>query len=658
MPFLIISLLFISHFSDIDRHDSRSNLMNSPDTKNSVLQENINRALSAESRDDLTIRSRELIKSILIDPDNIKARSLLGFVRFDSKWIKPDRIGGNIARSAVNSAIYKEYETIKSKTKNNADDQWKTAIWCEEHGLSEEARAHFHVVGYLDPSRTAAWNKLGFKKYHGEWMSESDRKERIAEEQTRRKADEYWTKRLSNWKKMLAIPSQRDRALLYLSTVDDPRSIPSIRRILIAGDAECQIEAIKILKKIDTIEASIALSTLLIYGRNREVVDRTSEELKKKPIDDYLPFLISMLTHELKYEIHFSSVMGSPDEMVVDFGDFFVRRKYEYKNYLPQDTIFMLHKMRRLSINPFDPAVRNYIESHHLTMIENYTNDLDLMKDDDGFFNPKFAVIGKASTGILIGKAFYNNIDEINRSNMITLNNIRTDIDSIKLFNGASLVTNLRIINYLVEFSGKNFGSNSKDWMDWFIKYSAYSSASSNSRLLIKPIFDQIVPNYYTPNYLQTRSTVCFAKDTPVVCFHGYKSIQTLKPGDLILSQDLMSGELSFKAVLRAVRNPPQPAIEIDFGRDKITSTDIHRFWISGKGWTPARDLHPGDRIRALNGVVEVKKIEHRPIQPVFNLVVAENHDFFVGHAAALVHDNDYAHRVERPFDRIENDSR
>jgi hypothetical protein len=658
MSILFISLFIITQSSDVDRNDSSSNLMNAPETKNSVLQERINRALSAESQGDSALRSRELIKSILIDPDNIKARGLLGFVRFDSKWIKPDRIGVDMARSAVDSALYKEYETIKSKTKNNADDQWKTAIWCEEHGLSEEARAHFQVVGYLDPTRTAAWNKLGFKKYHGEWMSESDRKEMIAEEQTRRKADEYWTKRLSNWKKMLAIPSQRDRAHLYLSTVDDPTAVPSIRRILIAGDADCQIEAIKILKKIDTIEASVALSTLLIHGRNREVVDRTSDELKKKPIDDYLPFLISRLTHELKYEIHYSSLTGMPDEMVVDFGDFFVKRKYEYKKSLPQDTIFMLNKMKRLNIDPFDPSVRNYLESHHVTALENFVNDFDFMKDDYGFFNPKFAVTGKASTGILFGKSFYNNIDEYQRSNMITLNNILTDIEFIKIFNGASLVTNQRIIHYLVEISGKNFGANSKDWMEWFIKYSAYSTASTNTRLLIKPIFDQLVPNYYTPNYLRTRSTFCFAKDTPVVCVQGYKSIQSLKPGDLILSQDVTNGELSFKPVLRAISNPPQPAIDIDFGRDKITSTDIHRFWISGKGWAPARDLHPGDRIRALNGVLEVKKIEHRPVQPVFNLVVAENHDFFVGHSAALVHDNDYAPRVERPFDRVSNDSR
>lgn len=122
MSILFISLFIITQSSDVDRNDSRSNLMNAPDTKNSVLQERINRALSAESQGDSALRSRELIKSILIDPDNIKARGLLGFARFDSKWIKPDRIGGDMARSAVDSELYKEYETIKSKTKNNADD--------------------------------------------------------------------------------------------------------------------------------------------------------------------------------------------------------------------------------------------------------------------------------------------------------------------------------------------------------------------------------------------------------------------------------------------------------------------------------------------------------------------------------------------------------
>ena len=34
---------------------------------------------------------------------------------------------------------------------------------------------------------------------------------------------------------------------------------------------------------------------------------------------------------------------------------------------------------------------------------------------------------------------------------------------------------------------------------------------------------------------------------------------------------------------------------------ESIAATGIHRFWKAGNGWTMARDLKPGDRIRALD---------------------------------------------------------
>ena len=44
-----------------------------------------------------------------------------------------------------------------------------------------------------------------------------------------------------------------------------------------------------------------------------------------------------------------------------------------------------------------------------------------------------------------------------------------------------------------------------------------------------------------------------------------------------------------------------------------------------------ARELKPGDRLRMVGGTVQIESIETDKTQPVYNLDVAENRDFFVG---------------------------
>ena len=80
-------------------------------------------------------------------------------------------------------------------------------------------------------------------------------------------------------------------------------------------------------------------------------------------------------------------------------------------------------------------------------------------------------------------------------------------------------------------------------------------------------------------------------------------------------------------------------------------SSPFHRFWVAGKGWVMARDLKGGETLRLLGGPARVESVDEGPVQPVFNLDVAGDHDFFAGDAAALVHDNTLPDVRLSPFD-------
>ena len=118
----------------------------------------------------------------------------------------------------------------------------------------------------------------------------------------------------------------------------------------------------------------------------------------------------------------------------------------------------------------------------------------------------------------------------------------------------------------------------------------------------------------------------------------------------------LVAGHLDRHARVSAGgRHPSQPAsptLRITIGDETIVATGIHRFWKAGKGWTMARELKAGDRLRMVGGTVAIKSIEADKTQPVYNLDVAENRDFFVGTKGLLVHDFSFVQPVLEPFDR------
>jgi hypothetical protein len=64
-----------------------------------------------------------------------------------------------------------------------------------------------------------------------------------------------------------------------------------------------------------------------------------------------------------------------------------------------------------------------------------------------------------------------------------------------------------------------------------------------------------------------------------------------------------------------------------------------------------ARDLKPGDTVRAADGPAAITATGSADTQPVYNLEVAEGHSFFVGRRGILVHDYTLAPPVARPYD-------
>ena len=116
----------------------------------------------------------------------------------------------------------------------------------------------------------------------------------------------------------------------------------------------------------------------------------------------------------------------------------------------------------------------------------------------------------------------------------------------------------------------------------------------------------------------------CFATGTLVQTLDGPRPIESLEVGAPVLCQNVTTGELEYQPVLAVHRDKPAPTLRITAGGESIVATGLQRFWKSGKGWTMARDLKAGDRLRIVGGVAKIASIETVPPEPVYNVDVAE----------------------------------
>ncbi len=139
--------------------------------------------------------------------------------------------------------------------------------------------------------------------------------------------------------------------------------------------------------------------------------------------------------------------------------------------------------------------------------------------------------------------------------------------------------------------------------------------------------------------YLPYLHTSCFAAGTPVWTVEGPRPVERIAIGDLVLSQNVETGELAYKPVLRTTIGQPVELVAVKLGEDTIQCTGGHAFWVPGSGWTHARKLGEERCVHGLAGAAEIHAVGPGPTVKTYNLVVADWNTYFVGHGKLLVHD-------------------
>lgn len=135
---------------------------------------------------------------------------------------------------------------------------------------------------------------------------------------------------------------------------------------------------------------------------------------------------------------------------------------------------------------------------------------------------------------------------------------------------------------------------------------------------------------------------VCFVAGTKVSTPNGLVNIEELKIGDKVYTYNEETKEIEEETITNAFGSNSNIISTITFENgEKIQSTEIHPYYVIGKGWTEAKDLVAGDEIFTQNQTrckivkAETNKTE---ITKVYNITVSGNHNYFVGETQLLVH--------------------
>ncbi len=149
---------------------------------------------------------------------------------------------------------------------------------------------------------------------------------------------------------------------------------------------------------------------------------------------------------------------------------------------------------------------------------------------------------------------------------------------------------------------------------------------------------------------------VCFAPGTPVHTDRGLVPIETLQPGDLVLSRDDRTGEEAYRPIAQTFVTPDQPllAVSLEDSRGEVETLEVtapHPFQVEGRGWVAAVDLAPGDLVISSGGgrLRVADNQDSAQTSTVYNFQVEDFHTYFVGESAAWVHNQSKADDCSKP---------
>ena len=146
----------------------------------------------------------------------------------------------------------------------------------------------------------------------------------------------------------------------------------------------------------------------------------------------------------------------------------------------------------------------------------------------------------------------------------------------------------------------------------------------------------------------------CFLAGTKVITKDGYKDIDKIEVGDIVLSYNEITKKNEYNEVTKIFVHDPKDIDDklytLTFDDNSIVkATSPHRFYIRRNNknmWIAAEELKINDEVLYVDGKYHkiIKIICSELKNTVYNFEVKNNHNYYVGKQGILVHNDKYMH--------------
>jgi hypothetical protein len=524
----------------------------------------------------LSSERRELLAAAAQNEGSPLSQAYQGKIRQNGQWVTLEES----AQQRTEEEPLKTYEQRRAVMTDQFRGHVALAQWCESQQLTVQAQAHLLRALDFEPENAAIRQQLGHLRQGQRWLTPQEAAQQRQEIARQIEANEKWGPIVARLKEDLSATSAtvKNRASHDLLEIDDPQAIPALEAAFASAGDKATLLLLETLADMTDPRASLAIARLAVLSNSPVVREEGAKLLSKRDPQSFMPALLAEMHGPLQSR---ANVTLEPD------GRLLYRHEFSREGQDKQHVVVLDTHYSRIALQggnrqlTFREAMGRAREQAQQREQQARLQELGTQR-----LNDRIAAVLRIATG------------------------------------------------------EKQVGSTPDEWWQWWEQANEAFTEGSKPQAVYYASQQTQIPDQIPLSRDPSQRCECFVAGTPVWTLRGNQAIEQLHVGDLVLSQNVATGELEYKPVIRTTQRTPTRLVRLTLGNEVLDCTGGHLFWVIEQGWVKARDLKPGTVVHGVRGTLAVTANEPGEEFPTFNLVVADHHNYFVGESRCLTHDN------------------